>query len=485
VGLLAAGLLAFSPYFLGFSRTALTEGDAFCPLTVLLTLLAFHWYLCRRDTRSVFVFATALGIALATKFYTILLVPALFICDLLQSRFESAVKAGGKRTFPAEHRSLVFWSIATLMFPLTGMAITQLEVPFLAALFWFGGLSTFLLCVPRYLLKWGRKAADPVPWPAPRAWLAVLPLAAAVCLVVCPEHVVQPEVARALLRRLIRQDHVLPMSPFVDPVRLYSGIVLLKLGLPLGLLTVAALVWAWFRSPREPVLRVLLAVVGLYVLLLTTLPLRQPFYLMSVYPLLTLMLAAFVVRVGLWLRERDRLRLRAVWWAVVVTSCLYLGWGMFRVYPDFGLYGHETVGDRWLGAESRGYRNLIQVTNDGTEDALRWCLEHVPPGQRVVSYLWDDHVIDAFVDRTPPAFELVRRLAEADATRGPSIEDADFLLVGLNNEVTYRDMPSPGALVDRFEPQPVHVVWRGRKHYRMPVVQIYQRRAGDSTPRIN
>ena len=154
-------------------------------------------------------------------------------------------------------------------------------------------------------------------------------------------------------------------------------------------------------------------------------------------------------------------------------------------YEHVYLYGYETVGDRWLGAESRGYRNLIQVTNDGTEDALRWCLEHVPPGQRVVSYLWDDHVIDAFVDRAPPAFELVRRLAEADARRGPSIEDADFLLVGLNNEVTYRDVPSPGELVDRFEPQPVHVVWRGRNHYRAPVVRIYQRRAGDWTPRNN
>ena len=37
--LLSAAILAASPYFLGFSRLAMTEGDAFCPAAVLLVLL--------------------------------------------------------------------------------------------------------------------------------------------------------------------------------------------------------------------------------------------------------------------------------------------------------------------------------------------------------------------------------------------------------------------------------------------------------------
>ena len=57
----------------------------------------------------------------------------------------------------------------------------------------------------------------------------------------------------------------------------------------------------------------LLAVTVLYVLLLTTLPLRQPFYLMSVYPLLVLMLETHKSR-----------RVRLLKTAMLVTLVLLL-----------------------------------------------------------------------------------------------------------------------------------------------------------------
>jgi len=239
----------------------------------------------------------------------------------------------------------------------------------------------------------------------------------------------------------------------------------------LGLLTPAAIVWAWVRSPNEPTLRVLLATVVIYVLLLTALPLRQSFYLMSVYPLLMLLPAGFVVWSSRQLARYKVWQAGAV--AAVVVSIGYSGWITARAYPDFGLVGYERVGTRWLGSESRGYRNLIQVTNDGTEDAIEWCLANVPPGERVASYLWDDHVIDAYLaDRNVP-FEIVRRLPEASPDVGPSIEDADFVIVAMNNRTTYHDAPPRADLTDRFGPAPVHTVYRGEGDYAMPVVEIY------------
>ena len=39
--LLASGILAIAPYFLNLSRTAMTEGDAYCPTAVLMALFTF------------------------------------------------------------------------------------------------------------------------------------------------------------------------------------------------------------------------------------------------------------------------------------------------------------------------------------------------------------------------------------------------------------------------------------------------------------
>lgn len=309
-------------------------------------------------------------------------------------------------------------------------------------------------------------------WPTSTGWLVVLPVAAAVCLAICPAHVLQPEVARALVRAVVHPVQAEAMTRFVDPVRLYLGIIVIKMGVPLGLLTLAAIIWAILRSVDNEGLSILSAVTVLYILLLTVLPARQTYYLMSIYPPMVLLLAAFILQVGRRLHGHDRLM--SAWVALVVTSCLYLAWGTFRTYPEFGYYGHALIGNKWLGAESRGYRNLVQVTNDGTYDALAWLDAHVPPGRRVVSYLWDDHVIDEFQQAHRPLYQLVRRNAMDARNRPPEIDDADFVVVGLNNEVSYHDMPSERELLAQFTP--VHAIGRGRGMSRMPVISIFERK---------
>ncbi|NLX13168.1 MAG: glycosyltransferase family 39 protein [Phycisphaerales bacterium] len=469
--LLATAILVFSPYYLGFGRYAFTEGDAFCPLPVLLLLLAFISYLRHRDTLRLLVLSATLALAVSVKFYHLFFIPPLILCDYIELRSLS-----DKDKLPGAPHRLYFWASSAFVLEILAMLMTQIGLSQAALVCWGLGLLVLLIgsvTVLRGAQAWQEKGDGPY-WITPAAWLVILPAAGAACLALFPEHVLHPEMPRAMYRHVFHRIHALPMTPFIDPVRLYLGILLTKVGPPLGITTLAALAWAWWRAPREPISRVLTAVVILYILLLTTQPLRQTFNLMSIYPVLILLTAAFIVWVYHYLRFH-RLA-QSAWLAWSATAAVLLFWGVLSVYPEFGYYGYTIVGNRWMGAESRGYRNLIQVTNDGTLDALEWCATQVPAGRRVVSYLWDERVIDDYVDAHPPNYELVRRHAWESRDHGPSIDDADYLLLSMNNEVTYDDLPPTEDFLRWFDPRPVHVVGRGRGPYRMAVVMIYQRR---------
>jgi hypothetical protein len=68
-------------------------------------------------------------------------------------------------------------------------------------------------------------------------------------------------------------------------------------------------------------------------------------------------------------------------------------------------------------------------------------------------------------------------LPGADPDQGPPIDDADFLLLSLNNTVTYHDLPPAETFTERFEQRPVYTVFRGRGPYRMAVAEVYRRRS--------
>lgn len=477
--LLASGLLSIAPLFLTFARTGLTEGDAFCPATVLLVLLAFDRYLERRDSVRLALVAGALGLALTAKFYAVFLVPALLLCDVIHShRRPASPRADSIRIADAERldgRGVLVWAGGAFLLQSLAAAAAQFGLRSFAAVAWVvgvaiiaaGPLDQYLLAGPRR-----RTARRLKRWNTVAGWLVILPLAGAVCAAVCPAHVLNPEIARTLVRSLVHPVQPEPMIRIVDPARLYLGVLLLKLGPPLGVIGIAAIVWACVQRTLAGAWMAGACIV-LYVLATLMLPLRQPFYLMSVYPLIVLLIAAFVLKVARLLRPRERLA--SAWIALVATSCLYLLWGTIRSYPEFGYYGYTLIGDRWLGADSRGYRNLVQVTNDGTCDALDWLAANVPPGRRVVSFLWDDHVIDAYLANRPPKYQLVRRNAYAARDRVPEIDDADFVVFALNNQASYRDAPSPRELAVRFGGIPRHVVFRGRGSLCMRVIQIFAR----------
>jgi len=239
-----------------------------------------------------------------------------------------------------------------------------------------------------------------------------------------------------------------------------------------------ALVYAAAAERKDGRWRPLVYCFVFYVTALCFLPLRQTFYLMGVYPLLLIIMAAFTVQVGGWLK---RLSPKApLPWAILIILCLlgHLGVRVTRSYPNYRLHNYGWVGDRWLGAESRGYRNLIQTPSDGVAELIRWCNTdpHVHRGDRVVSYLWEDQIIDRILP-PDPHFHLIRRGIPPNSFAvppPPPIGDADYVLVHISNLLGYGDRspdwPPKDVLASRFDV--VYTVQRGP----LAVAWVYGRR---------
>jgi len=249
--------------------------------------------------------------------------------------------------------------------------------------------------------------------------------------------------------------------------------LLFKLGLPFGILTRAALIWAAARTVQNRSYLLIMLVLVLYGLLIVFLPLRQPFWLMSVYPLLLLTLSGAIVEAY---RRAGNVKLRWAWLAYIVFAAGWLAIGLTQVYPTYGYYGYELVGDQWLGMESRGHRSLVVVTNDGSTSAIDWLRQNVPADALVVSYLEDPHFVDYLESIEPFVFELKQALRYKEKTSLlQDLKQAEFVVVRPFRDVEFVVAWDDPLLVDCFGTEPVFSVLRGRGVYEMPVVLIYQR----------
>jgi hypothetical protein len=183
---------------------------------------------------------------------------------------------------------------------------------------------------------------------------------------------------------------------------------------------------------------------------------------MPVHPLIVIALAAFATQVA---RALPRAVARPAWICAVAGAFVWMLIIDVRAYPAFGYCGYETLGSQWLGSVTRGYRNIVQVTNDGTEDALRWCTEHVPDGQRVLFCSDDQFIADSFINRTQPRYQVV--------PYDKAENDFDYVIAHHVRGTRYIDDPLECHELGQLHA--VHTVWRGRGLYRLPVVTIFRR----------
>lgn len=492
-GLLASALFAFSPYTLHFGRDALTQGDAFTATTVVWALIAFERLDRKRDTLSLAYLSLALGLAIASKFFLVVLIPAFMTYHLslgLKTRFRRPRTAPTLGTSSAAAiipwryillaactggLTLAVWVISLLRSRLEPnpslMAYQASKLIWLAAL--LGILLSFLVALEGWVRSWWPTVQPEVRWRPVYAWMAILPLAFTTSLTICPTHALNPTIATELARRVFTWDGQGLLNGTGAAARLYLGLVLLKLGLPFGIGTCLALVGAVVKSMKDRAYLLVAVVLLYYAALLAVLPLRQPFWLMSVYPIIAITLAAMILGVT---RSLANGALRIGWLGCVTFACGWLVVGLIRVYPTFGYYGYEVIGDRWLGAESRGYRSPIVITNDGSTDAIDWLQQNVAAGTVVLSYLDDLHIIDYLELKQAFQFEIRHALRLGNPQDlAEVVANADIVVVRLISESGPPSPISSPTFIRKFGTEPVHQVFRGRGIYRMPVIMIYRR----------
>jgi hypothetical protein len=484
-GFVAAALFALSPFVLHFGRDALTQGDAFTPAAVLLALLAFERFDRLRDTPSLVWSGISLGFVIATKFLLVVLIPALIVYHLLASaRWREGNGRGATSEPPSTPRRYLGLATGTGVFALIALLASLARgyaspdaSPTLfrvAALSWaaaVAGIAVSVLLAVQGPRSFGSAVVTPAArWRLGGAWLAIVSLACATSLALFPAHVFNRAVLQTLFERLVTMDGGPMFAATPESARLYSGIILLKLGLPFGFATGAALLWAAGRALENRQILLVMLVLAFYAALLALLPLQQPFWLMSVYPLLTLMLAALIVR-GL---GSARSLSRVAWGAGTAFAFAWLLTGVVRVYPTFGYYGYETTGERWLGGVSRGYREVVVVTNDGSAEAVDWLRNNVPEGSNVLSYLDDIPVVRFLTAGDSPSFEIRHALQFQDeAALAEQVMRADYAIVRPIDDLPRAFPLAQPTFVGRFGAAPVHQVFRGRGIYRTSVMQIY------------
>jgi 4-amino-4-deoxy-L-arabinose transferase-like glycosyltransferase len=451
-GALAAVLLAFSPYFLAFGRIAMTEGDVFFACFTTLAAYAFVRYARQPTPTSWLLGAISAALAVGAKLYAVVPLTVLAVVVLTSGRqpgLDVIRSVSGRRHHARRLRALLAVAVGVVVVGaalalLSRQARVQERPEFARRLDWaaWAAWAALLLTwcgIVAFVLRRRVLAAG-----GAARLIGMAVLAAVTFFALMPVHLVEHGIAREIARLALRWNDEWPLARWGDHLRLYSGIVLIKLTVPLGLVTALALLLGAVRSLREARWRVCMWPAVAYVAFLCLLPMRQTFYLMGVYPLLMILTAAGagVVREQLraWRRAGP-----AVWVVGVAALLAHLGTRVAAAYPFYHLYGYDTVGNRWLAAESRGYRNLIQTPSDGVESLIRWCEmdQRVKEGDRVVSYLWEAAIIERVLPPTRRYVFVPRGVTPASEAvpPPPSIADADFVLLHINNLLGYGDRP--------------------------------------------
>lgn len=415
-GLLAGAILATSPFFLSFARTAFTETDIYVACAFVWLLVAMSHL---RESGSVgwaAVTGVVLGLALSGKATTVVVLPAIVVQIL-------SVRQDPRREPLSRHESR--------------SAATLLALMCAAALFGWFSLSTlaresredallrfhFLLGFTGWVavLVWAARHRE---WAAPPLFLGgfALTLALGTFMVLPPEHLTNPAIISSLTDRFGREMTWNPAFAG-EAAALHLASVVFKSSPTVGvglLVSVIAAAWQWGRRPE---VGLPLMIVVLYFLGLVLLPLAQTFYMVPLLPLLAVLAADGLLT--LWARRR--ILAAGIGIAAAAGLCVDLA----LCYPDFNLNGYQWLGARYIANRSTiGYRSVVQTTSDGVQQVAQWLNENAGSGDRVAVYVYPWHILAATCP--DPPFRLI------PGQWNPVHLGPDYVVVHINHTLRQR-----------------------------------------------
>jgi hypothetical protein len=412
VGVLSAGLLAISPFFLTFARVAFTETDIYlaCALTWLLVCIDRLQNQPALGTAA--LAGVVFGLAVSAKATALAVLPAIWLAAAQPARSPAPPGSAGK---PIAKSHLLLWA-AWMAFVLLAAWNTFRAFgspdPAGSPRGWLYALVCLGWLLPLAWAAWQRRRIAPgIPAAAFITMLGLLTF-----FVIPPEHFTNPAILDSLNWRL---GHEMAWNPaFMGEA---AALHLLCIGLKstplIGLGLIASVPLALSQWKSRPELRLpLLAVLG-YLGGLLLLPIAQTFYSVPVLPALSLLAADQFLRLR---AKRPKLStllgwVTLVWWAVELAQC----------YPDYNLNGYQWVGARPLfGRSSIGYRSVAMTPSDGVQQAVDWLNAHAAPGETALLYVMENHIVQAF---TPDPAYTLRSGSQASLNTHP-----DYVVVHIN-----------------------------------------------------
>jgi 4-amino-4-deoxy-L-arabinose transferase-like glycosyltransferase len=413
-GALACSVLATSPFFLSFARTAFTETDIFvaCAFSWLMVCMSV---LQEKGTVGwAAAVAVFFGLAIAAKFTAVVVFPAILFYVLSFPR----ENPGGERLSRRDMlggAALLTVMAASILFGWAGINST--------APFWREG---WLLKFHGYLallgwilvLVWATRHRDRVVQPLILACF-VIALSLGTFMVLPPVHTTNPRIIASLVWRF---DNQVEWNPAFtkEAAILHLASVIFKSSPLMGAGLLIGLVAAWFQWKGKKEARFPLLVVLFYFLGLVLLPIAQTFYMVPLLPIMAIL--GSDQWLTLWSKKRT-------WAAFVGTAAaVLLVVDLFLCYPDYNLNGYQWLGGRYLGGRPTiGYRSVIQTTSDGVQQIVQWVCDNATRGGRVVAYVYPWHIVEATCP--DPRFRISRGRWASVRSR------PDFVIIHINHQV--------------------------------------------------
>jgi 4-amino-4-deoxy-L-arabinose transferase-like glycosyltransferase len=415
-GLLASLILATSPFFLSFARTAFTETDVYVACAFSWLLVCMSHLRAERTVGWAAATGVVLGLSISAKFTAVAVLPAVVVDVLAQRR-----QSGAPDTAPVPQGRIA--GVAVLLALMIACAFGGWAVPSLFASVEYVGavpilhyLVTVLWAIP--VLRWVRRHRHLRLRPAVIA-SSVAILSLLTFLVLPPAHLTNRAILKSLGDRFGNE-----MGPnvrfMIEAIALHVGCITFKssplvgLGLLAGLV-VTAFQWRRRRPSWFPLLLVLF-----YAGSLGILPIAQTFYTIPLLPILAVFGADQLL--SLFARRK------ALAIVVGALALVLLVVDLVLCYPDYNLNGYQWLGARyWFGRSTVGYRSIVQTTSDGVQQVGEWMNDNVRPGERVVAYLHPWHIVR--VTSPDPRFRI------GDGRKLPVPIAADYVAFHINYDL--------------------------------------------------
>ncbi len=451
VGVGACFVLATSPYYLAFSKIAMTEGDIYITCTTAWLLLCV---VALRETASVkWVAATGvcLGLALASKASASALVLATVVSLLLPNTEGRRDKLSDYVATLRLFHYLILMA-ATSVVVVAGwlymgpgtieeipLAYGQLSdrrilVHYLAALLpWLTVLWIAFRDRDRIMNKWMQVTVVPG-------------IAVTTFLLIPPVHTTNPAILAALVQQFIDSNSSFSWSFAWEAFVFHTLVVFFKPSIIVGALVWISFITALWQSRYRPELRVpLLICVSYFSFVVLKMTWIQTYYMMTMFPIIALVIADQLY--VLW----QRYRVTAL--VAIMGATVSVVVDIMRTHPDYHLNGYQWLGARYLAGRSTiGYRGIVHTPSDGVRQMLCWSVENIQVSERVVYYLVEEHILRPFMAEYPI---LMRNGTRKSVT----IDEANYVLVHINatlDEGRETENPSGSVFRHNFDIDKLH-----------------------------